>query len=722
MYKILATALILLSFAEVNAQSFRSLKHLDGLTVGCYSPKRNLFYTIIGEPGKPWFIHCLDDAYGKIVKSIPLESSADSPKISADERYVYFIGRFPLKIMRLDLEHYTLETVLSLQGQNIEYLFDFGIAPNNSNKFVVTWESVERVPRTGVFEGISKFSDGIQSPLGFYKLLVQNDSTYFGTGGQNSLLKCSITKTQKVKIDTIKGLYAGDFGDLATLHGDTLYGGAGNVYDLSQPVPVFIRKLEDTGLYYTVYAARNGLNFWYSVQGESSTYKISKIKKQDGQIVASWEIPKPDSYYTSVFRLYVLKEDDFLVTTFSKNFLSRRCQAKTPVPGTKEGLEIQVCLSVDSTVTVHAKDEIPEYVWSNGATTSSIVVDQRADFYLQYGDETGCLTPPSGLIQVFFQVVDPQPWINSQTVPFTLEVCKNQLAILSVNEAYNYTAIEWDNGEFNSEIKVTRTGVYRARTISKLGCPSKWSYTAKVNILPDSIPAKPVIQSTKGSFQYCSGEVAELFLPPGYNYYLWQGQKTSSPTWKLYNSTQLNVRIGTDARCLSEWSDWVNVVFNPSPKQPVIQRIESLLATNNTDEYHEWYWNNQLISGENSQFLTITKNGEYIVKTTTAKGCASPYSSSIVVQNLLPTAVHSPAITELKVFPNPVTQTLFLSTEQQLLGETKYTHQIINLDGKITYRGALKKEIDVQALPAGIYLLRIIDGSKIYAQTRFVKL
>lgn len=720
MHKILTTIGILLFSIGINAQSFRPLNHLNGLTMGCYSPKRHLFYTIIGEPGKPWVIHCLDDAYGKIVKSIPLESSADSPKISADERYVYFIGRFPLKIIRLDLERYTLETVLSLQGQNIGYLFDFGIAPNNSNKFVATWETEERVPGTGVFEGISKFSDGIQSKQGFYKLLVQNDSTYFGIGGQNSLIKCSVTKTQKVKIDTIRGLHAGDFGDLATMHGDTLYGGSGNVYDLSQSVPVFIRKLEDTGLYYTVYAARNGLNFWYSVQSEGPTYKVSKIRKQDGQIVASWEIPKPEPYYTSIFRIYVLKEDDFLVTTFPKNFLSRRCQAKTPAPGTTEGPEIQICLSVDSTITVHAKDEIPEYVWSNGATTSSIVVDQRADLYLQYGDETGCLTPPSGLIQVFLQPVDPQPWINSQTVPFTLDLCKNTNVKLSATEPYA-TNFQWSTGATTGVIEVSKAGEYRVRTIALSGCPSKWSFPAKVNILPDSIPAKPVIQSTKGSFQYCSGEVAELFLPPGYNYYLWQGQKTSSPTWKLYNSTQLNVRVGTDARCLSEWSDWVNVVFNPNPKQPVIQRIENLLATNNTGEYHEWYWNNQLISSENSQFLTISKNGEYIVRTT-LKGCISAYSSSIVVQNLLPTAVSNPKLLELKVFPNPVTQTLFLSTAQQQFWGNRYTHQIINLDGKIIHSGALKKEIDVGTLPAGVYLLCIMDGPKTYAQTRFVKL
>jgi hypothetical protein len=172
---------------------------------------------------------------------------------------------------------------------------------------------------------------------------------------------------------------------------------------------------------------------------------------------------------------------------------------------------------------------------------------------------------------------------------------------------------------------------------------------------------------------------------------------------------------------LSESSDWVNVVFNPTPKQPVIQRIDNLLATNNTGEYHEWYWNNQLISGENSQFLTISQNGEYIVKTT-AKGCTSPYSSSIVVQNLVPTAVRNPALVELSLFPNPVTHTLFLATAQQQFLGTRYTHQIINLDGKISYRGALKNEIDVRELPAGIYLLRIMDGPKIYAQTRFVKL
>jgi hypothetical protein len=713
---------LLMGVQALGAQSVRhaqDIKGLQGALSACYSAKKDRYYYFEPDYNKPNFIYCYDGTYGRRIKSIPLEFHAGKPKISKDERYIYFVSPFDRKVHRLDLENDQVETVLNLPDSTAA-IRDHGILPGNSNQYIVSWSKLDGSMGIGLFEGISNFAQGTKANFGCHGLIMHNDSTYYGIGGTDFLITIKHRLNQIVLADTTQQITYYDVGVGATLNGDTLYGASGKVYDVSTFKPRLIRKPEDTGLYYYSMASVDGSDYWYHLQNISNRIELLRISKREGRVVSTWEVPNPRPGYFSFFQFNLLAKDRFLFSTDPENYIVWLCQAQTPAPKVEQGQEIKVCESEQSNLILKAADAVPEYLWSNGASTSSLDLKASITLSLQYGDARGCLTPTTPPIQVTFVPAENQPWINNQMAPFTVDVCKNSSVKLSAAEPYA-TNFQWSTGATTGEIEVNKAGEYRVRTIGFSGCPSKWSYTAKVNILPDSIPAKPVIQSTKGSFQYCSGEVAQLFLPPGYNYYLWQGQKTSSPTWKLYNSTQLNVRVGTDARCLSEWSDWVNVVFNPTPKQPAIQRIENLLATNNTGEYHEWYWNNQLISGENSQFLTITKNGEYIVKTT-VKGCVSPYASSIVVQNLLPTAVRNIALVELKLFPNPVTNTLFLPTAQQLFWGPGFTHQIINLDGKISYRGPLKNELDVRELPAGIYLLRIMDGPKIHAQTRFVKL
>lgn len=722
MNRILLMLSLLMVVLALGAQSLRhaqDIKGLQGALSGCYSINKDRYYYFEPDYNKPNFIYCYDATYGKRIKTIPLDFHSGRPKISKDERYIYFISPFNPMVYRLDLENDQVVTVLNLPD-SVASISDFGILPGNSNQYIVSWANLDGSRGIGLFEGISNFNQGPKGTFGCHGLIMHNDSTYYGIGGTELLFTIKHRLNQIVIADTTHQITYYDVGVGSTLNGDTLYGPTGKVYDVSTFKPRLIRKPEDTGLYYYSMASVDGSDYWYYLQNISNRFELLRINKREGQVVSTWEIPNPRPGYFGFFQFSLLAEDRFLLSTDAENYIYWRCQAQTPSPKVEQGQEIKVCESEQSNLILKAADAVPEYLWSNGATSSSLDLKASTTLSLQYGDARGCLTPTTAPIQVTFVPAENQPWINSQMAPFIVDVCKNSSVKLRATEPYA-TNFQWSTGATTGEIEVSKAGEYRVRTIAFSGCPSKWSFTAKVNILPDSIPAKPVIQSIKGSFQYCSGEVAELFLPPGYNYYLWQGQKTSSPTWKLYNSTQLNVRVGTDARCLSEWSDWVSVVFNPIPKQPVIQRIENLLATNNAGEYHEWYWNNQLISGENSEFLTITKNGEYIVRTT-LKGCNSAYSSSIVVQNLLPTAVRNPAIRELKVFPNPVTQTLFLSTEQQSWWGNQYLHQIINLDGKIIHKGVLKKEIDVGTLPAGVYLLRIMDGIDIYAQTRFIKL
>lgn len=156
------------------------------------------------------------------------------------------------------------------------------------------------------------------------------------------------------------------------------------------------------------------------------------------------------------------------------------------------------------------------------------------------------------------------------------------------------------------------------------------------------------------------------------------------------------------------------------PKQPLIQRIGTILATNNANEIHTWFRNNQEIKGETDQFLTITQNGEYLVQTR-ANGCISSYSSGFIIQDLL-TATQdrrSPKRT-ITTFPNPADQWLKV---QEREGSLQGNYQIVGLDGKVLQNGILdaQGQIFLDQLSSGIYVLNLFNQHT-FQSVRFIKI
>jgi hypothetical protein len=359
-------------------------------------------------------------------------------------------------------------------------------------------------------------------------------------------------------------------------------------------------------------------------------------------------------------------------------------------------------------------------LWATGATTSSLTFKTNSSIQLQYGDSLGCLSELSPFTNVFFTPPRQYPWINGKYEPFSIQVCRKQSTLLSAMESgiQNY---EWSNGETGIEINAFKSGEYRVRSIASDGCPSLWSFPVKVEELADTIPVKPTIKATKGSFNYCAGEIAELYAPSGYLYYIWLGQKTSNPFLRVNYDVGANVQVGNDPRCLSSLSDPVFVKYYPIPKTPVVQRLTNLLATNSFGEQHEWYFNKQLIPGEKGQFLNITENGQYRVRTL-VNGCYSDYSATITVQDLL-TSSRLIQAREVQIFlsPNPAHQVLHV----QINGVVSIEHQfqILGVDGQLHQQGRMPTNgmLKLNEMPQGLYILQLRNEQALMGTARFIK-
>lgn len=134
-----------------------------------------------------------------------------------------------------------------------------------------------------------------------------------------------------------------------------------------------------------------------------------------------------------------------------------------------------------------AQLSVPEgfnYMWSNGATGSSITVTEQGTYSVVVSDSTGCYTITAPVEITVDPVVTPTVAALSDTV-----FCQGGSVILSTEDALSYA---WSTGETSSTISVSTTGDYSV-TVPGL-CSNFTSAAIHVEVLP--APAPQVMNDT----------------------------------------------------------------------------------------------------------------------------------------------------------------------------------------------------------------------------------
>lgn len=144
---------------------------------------------------------------------------------------------------------------------------------------------------------------------------------------------------------------------------------------------------------------------------------------------------------------------------------------------------------------------------------------------------------------------------------------------------------------------------------------------------------------------------------------------------------------------------------------PSISFINNFLNTDPGEAY-QWYFDGNPIEGANSQELQLTDTGEYYVEVLNENGCT--YASELYTY--LSTSTTIPFNQQIKLFPNPVKDQLFL----QMNSEESTTVQLtwLNVVGELIAQESLwvpsssLTEINLPDIPKGIYLLQIDNGQE----------
>lgn len=193
------------------------------------------------------------------------------------------------------------------------------------------------------------------------------------------------------------------------------------------------------------------------------------------------------------------------------------------------------------------------YLWSNGAKTASVTINQSGTYSVKITNSAGCLSIPSQEIKVTVKALPPTPII---TATGATSFCPGGSVTLEASEGKSYI---WSNGAATRGILVNTSGNYTVRVTDTTGCQSPVSAVSAVTVYNVAVP----VISASGPVTFCSGENVNLSTTVGQSY-LW----SNGATTQSINTTtggNFTVQVKDQNGCMSPQSLAINVTVNPLP-------------------------------------------------------------------------------------------------------------------------------------------------------------
>ncbi|PHN07991.1 T9SS type B sorting domain-containing protein [Flavilitoribacter nigricans] len=180
------------------------------------------------------------------------------------------------------------------------------------------------------------------------------------------------------------------------------------------------------------------------------------------------------------------------------------------------------------------------YLWSTGATVSSITVNQPGTYRLTVTDATGCSGSAALTVSEGASL--------SPTISGSLTFCAGASTILSVGSFASY---QWSTGATTREISISTSGIYSVTVSDGEGCNGSAQVTAKVQ---SSSPPQ-----ITGITTFCPGDSTVLDGGEGYSAYQWSDGSTTR-TITVRNEGTYALTVSDEVGCTA--TDEVLISFD----------------------------------------------------------------------------------------------------------------------------------------------------------------
>ncbi len=282
-------------------------------------------------------------------------------------------------------------------------------------------------------------------------------------------------------------------------------------------------------------------------------------------------------------------------------------------------------------VTLSTTISYSQYLWSNGATTSSITVDAADDYTVTVTNANGCNNTSAP------QTVTVNPLPDAQITPSgTVGICSGSTLTITASGGTTYL---WSPiPETTDEVIVSSAGTYSATVTDANGCVS---VTPSTTVVVNSNPVPTV--SALGTTTFCQGGSVTLVSPAATSY-LWSPNGETNQIISASASGNYSVTI-IDANGCTGTSTPTVVTVNPLPV-PVITAngpttfcAGGNVVLSTSTPYSQYLWSN----GATTSSITVSAAGNYSVAVTNSNGCSATTGPTVVTVNSLPTAGISPS-------------------------------------------------------------------------------
>lgn len=242
-----------------------------------------------------------------------------------------------------------------------------------------------------------------------------------------------------------------------------------------------------------------------------------------------------------------------------------------------------------------------------------------------------------------------------------------------------------------------------------------YTHTDTVHVFAN--PSVPVITSG-GPLTFCDGDSVVLTCNDT-NAIQWYvdgnmliGETGSSLS--VNTSGDYSVIITNSTGCTAQ-SVVSSVIVNPNPPKPTFYVVGNTLNCVLSGYMLQWYFQNNVLTGETGQTLNATQQGTYFVTATdSASGC-STVSDTILFTPVSATELVSQSFTAM-LSPNPAAAEVLLTLTSAINSVTQI--QIMEMTGKLilqqefnSQRGITRFPVSLNGYSKGLYLVRITQGN-----------
>ncbi len=295
--------------------------------------------------------------------------------------------------------------------------------------------------------------------------------------------------------------------------------------------------------------------------------------------------------------------------------------------------------------------------------------------------------------------------------------CDGDSVILEATSFPNYSYTWFHNGAaisgaLSNRYTATLAGDYETVVTTLHGC---YDTSGAATVVVNTMPVATL--TLEGDSVFCSGNTAVLSTTSGPGY-TWQWRRNGQDILNAHDSFytvqfsgNYDVIVSAGNSC-EDTSEVREIVVIPSPV-PGIIAVDPRMKTGGHFVTYQWYRNGQPVDGATDSVFTASETGAYTVEVTDSSGCSGmSVVYNLTTMNYVDVADPEWLAAQIRIYPNPASS--FVRIDAPVAVHVR----VYGMDGKMVLRQQDAQEVQLEALPDGVYMMDISneDGVRIRAE------